>query len=240
MQTKICTKCNAEKSVDLFYFCKTRFSSQCKECIRLKGKYANGYEKPKNLPNEEWLDVPGFEGLYQASKFGRLKSLERKSWNGFCWHLTPEKILKQSNSGKYLCVGLSKNNKVKLRQTQVWIAMTFLNHIPKGFKIVVDHIDDDKHNNYLTNLQLLTNRENVNKGFSKMNLTSKYTGVRFSKKENRFISHICIKGSRQTYLGRFKEELDAHNTYQTALKNLDKYENDKQFRELVSKLNQKL
>lgn len=117
--------------------------------------------------------------------------------------------------------------------------MAFLNHKPCGFEIVVDHIDDNPQNNVLSNLQLLTNRQNIEKGFKRKKLTSRYTGVYFNKNENKFRASICIKGSRQVHLGYYKEEVEAGNAYQTALSNLDKYETDSQFRKLVKTLNQK-
>jgi len=245
MTTKKCIKCKEEKVASDFYNrkCrdKTTLSSQCKECIRLKGKYALGYEKTINLPDEIWKDIPGYEGIYQSSNFCRVKSLERKSWNGFCWITQREIILKpaKNSNGNYYFVGLSKKSKVRQFGIHILTAMAFLGHVPCGFEIVVDHIDDNPENNTLSNLQLLTNRENIIKGFSKMKLTSKYTGVYFNKNEKKFRASICIKGSRQVHLGYFKEEIDAHNSYQTAFKNLDKYENDSQFRQLVKTLNQK-
>jgi len=186
---------------------------------------------------EEWRDIPDYEGIYQASNLGRFKSLKRKSWNGFSWHLTSEKILKQSNSRKYLCVGLCKNNKVKIRQTQVWIAITFLGHVPCGFKIVVDHIDENQKNNNYKNLQLITNRENVNKSLEKINSSSKYRGVSYDTRVKKFKAAICIYHKKNVYLGYFINEIHAHYAYETALKNLDKYKNNKQFRKLVKKLN---
>jgi len=240
MQTKTCSKCGIEKDTTFFYLSKNRFSSHCKECFRLKGKYANGYEKPIDLPNEEWKDIPGYEGRYKASNFCRIKSLERKSWNGKQWITQKEIIMTPSkNEAGYSIVCLSKNRKLQNKGIHIWTAMAFLGHTPCGFKIVVDHIDDNPENNVLSNLQLLTNRQNVEKGFKRKKLTSKYTGVYFNKNEKKFRSSICISGTRQVHLGYFVNELDAHNTYQTALSNLDKYENDKQFRELVRKLNKK-
>jgi hypothetical protein len=190
----------------------------------------------QNQQEEIWKDIPGYEGLYQASSLGRVKSLERKSWNGFSLHLKKEIILKQSKQKKYFITTLSKENKTKSFLTHQLIAMAFLGHIPCGFKLVVDHIDNDTTNNNLDNIQLLTNRENVNK--RQLNKTSKYPGVYFNKNEKKWKTSICISGKRQVYLGYFINEIDAYKTYQKALSNLDKYENDKQFRELIKTLNQ--
>jgi len=152
MQTKICAKCKVEKELSFFYPKKYKgeiiHSSPCKECIRLKGKYALGYEKPLNLPDEIWKDIPEYEGFYQASNFCRIKSLERKSWNGNSWILQKEIIMLPSkNEAGYSFVALSKDGKLKSKGIHIWTAMAFLGHIQKGFEIVVDHIDDNPENN---------------------------------------------------------------------------------------------
>ena len=65
---------------------------------------------------EIWKDIPNYEGLYQASNLGRIKSLKRN------------KILNQiKSSDTYLQVFLCKNNKVKGYQVHRLIAKTFLN-----------------------------------------------------------------------------------------------------------------
>ena len=47
-----------------------------------------------NLEQEIWKDIKGYEGLYQVSNLGRVKSLERQVWNRFQMVNKPEKILK--------------------------------------------------------------------------------------------------------------------------------------------------
>jgi hypothetical protein len=175
---------------------------------------------------EEWRDIPNYEGIYQVSSLGRIKSFHKKG-----------RIMKQSLVDRYLYVILCKNKTKKNYFSQQLVAMAFLGHTPFGFKIVVDHIDDNELNNYHKNLQLLTNRQNIEKGFKRKNLTSKYTGVYFNKSEKKFRANIKIKHKKNCHLGYFKEELDAHNAYQTALNNLDKYESNKQFKELCSNYN---
>ncbi len=104
------------------------------------------------MENEIWKDIPGWEGYYQASNFGRIKSLVRKG-NRIERILTPERI----HNG-YLRVGLSRDNKLtgKLVHRLVWEA--FNGPIPEGKE--VNHIDEDKLNNRLENLNLMSRREN--------------------------------------------------------------------------------
>ena len=114
-----------------------------------------------NIENEIWKDIPNYEGLYQVSTIGRVKMLSKLQWNGFAFHNIKEKILKTniSNNGYYI-LGLSKNKTRKTIAVHKLMAITFLNHTPNKFVKVIDHIDNDKTNNNLNNLQIITNREN--------------------------------------------------------------------------------
>lgn len=168
---------------------------------------------------EIWKDIPGYEGLYQVSNLGNVKSLERIVLkNGKYPFLSKGKILKNNNIGKgYLVVFLSKNGNVKMFQIHQLVAIAFLNHIPNGHKIVVDHINNIRSDNRLENLQTITNRENLSK--DKKGGTSKYVGVSWNKAMKKWKSQIRINGNRK-HLGYFENELDAHNAYQKELKKL--------------------
>lgn len=166
---------------------------------------------------EIFKDIPGYEGLYQASNLGRIKSLPRiKEYSNGNNHITKEIILKSSNDGKgYLSIGLNKNRIAKTFRVHQLIAMAFLNHKPNGKrKIVVDHINNIRNDNRVTNLQLITQRENTSK--DKKIGTSKYVGVHWCKRNKRFMSIIRINGKKK-YLGSFNFEYDAHLAYQKEL-----------------------
>ena len=115
---------------------------------------------------EEWKNVLGYEGLYQVSNLGRVKSLSRtvKYKNGNL-NKFKEKILKLgADSYGYLRVTLSKNGKRKIGHVHKLVAIAFLNHSPNKYAEVVDHIDNNKLNNKLQNIQLVTNRINIKNG----------------------------------------------------------------------------
>ena len=192
---------------------------------------------------EIWKDIPGYEGCYQVSNYGNIKSLSRNQWNGKVFHLSKDKILKKRFSSKkdknghiYQIVGLNKDNKNKTFLVHQLMAIVFLDHKNTSRSLVVDHIDEDKRNNYLSNLQIISNRENVNKGLKKLNLTSRYDGVSFKKSSLKWIALICIKGSKQFHIGSYNSELEAKKAYEIAFNNLDKYEENNQFRKLIKKL----
>ena len=90
--------------------------------------------------------------------------------------------------------------------------MAFLNHKPCGHKMVVDHIDNNKLNDKLYNLQVITNRENVSK--DKKGGNSKYIGVH--KEKNKFRAAIRRDGKIK-YLGLFTDEKEAAKAYQNEL-----------------------
>ena len=92
---------------------------------------------------EIWKDIPKFEGYYQVSNFGRIKSLSR-------YQSKKERILTQSKTNHgYLSVCLSVVDK-KRYQTHQLVAICFLNHKPCGLEKVVDHKDNDRINNNLS------------------------------------------------------------------------------------------
>ena len=125
---------------------------------------------------EIWKDVLNYEGLYQVSNLGRVKSLKRKVRHFSGERLVPERILKGGVNDKgYILVNLGKKGTKKVFAVHKLVAIAFLNHKPCGYKLVVDHIDNNKLNNKLENLQIITQQENVLK--SKINFTQHFEGV---------------------------------------------------------------
>lgn len=169
---------------------------------------------------EIWKDIPDYEGYYQVSNLGRVKSLERKcianSYGGI--KLKKEKILSPSFNKGYLYVVLYFNRNKKTKSIHQLVAMAFLGHTPCGYKIVVDHINNIKTDNRIENLQLISNRENSSK--DKKNMYSKYTGVSWDKSKNKWKAQIRINGESK-HLGIFENEIDASNAYNKILKTID-------------------
>ncbi len=119
-------------------------------------------------------------------------------------------------------VRLYKNKIGKTFRTHQLIAMAFLNHVPNGHKLVVDHIDNDKLNNKANNLQLVSQRKNASKDQFRLNRSSQYVGVNLCKRakiKNRWVARITINGKMKR-LGGFNTELEANEAYCKALKEL--------------------
>lgn len=164
------------------------------------------------LEGEIWKDIEGYEGLYQVSNLGRVKSLPRKGVG------KNERILKQiDNTGGYLTVTIYLNKKGKIRRVHKLVAEAFLNHKPNGMNLVVDHINDIKIDNRVENLQIVTTRFNAFKTQGKY--SSKYKGVNWNNLKNKWQSRILIGGKRK-HLGYYDCELKAHLAYQNALKEI--------------------
>ena len=173
--------------------------------------------------DEKWKDIPGYEGFYQASSLGNIRSVNRfvNSINGSLRLLKGRVLVKHKNQKGYFSVCLKVNNKQRTKLVHQLIAKTFLNHKANGNKKVVDHINHDKSDNRIENLRVVSQRENLSNRKNKY--TSEYTGVSWCKSCNKWVSSIWINGKKKT-LGRFKNEIDAHFKYQEKLKEL---KNDK-------------
>lgn len=163
---------------------------------------------------EIFKDVPGYEGFYQISNLGNIKSMPIKRVNGTGCYISKEKKLSPVLVNGYYQLKLYKNKKYKYFKIHQLVAMAFLNHTPCGFELVVDHINNIKTDNKLENLQVITQRENSYKEQGKH--TSKYKGVSWYKATNKWHSQIQIN-KRTKHLGFFVNEYDAHLAYQKAL-----------------------
>lgn len=171
---------------------------------------------------EIWKDIENYKGLYQVSNLGRIKSFPR---NGT---IKQERILKQTidNNG-YLIVGLHKNNKAKKVCVHWLVASAF---IPKKeTDEVINHIDGNKLNNTLNNLERCTQSHNVKESI-RLGLQiphNKKPVIQYDLQEN-FVKEwksaceaerqlkisqanisACCRGVRKTtgkFIWRFKEE----------------------------------
>jgi hypothetical protein len=165
---------------------------------------------------EIWKDIKGYEGLYQVSNLGRVKSLSRLRFNNGGEFTSKEKILKPGKSKKYLLVVLYKNGKRKTFQVHQLVAMGFLGHKPCGMKMVVNHIDNNQANNRVCNLEIVSQRENSHTHHIG---TSKYKGVCWDSARSKWASKIMINGKIK-FLGRFNTEIEASIAYQNKLKEI--------------------
>jgi hypothetical protein len=115
---------------------------------------------------EQWKPVLGYEGLYEVSDQGRIRSLPGKRWNGQAMHFFKGRILKAQSKSKYKHVTLSKNGTVKNIRIHQIVANAFLPPCPGTHGKVrgcyhIDHINNDTYDNRALNLQWLSHYENT-------------------------------------------------------------------------------
>lgn len=146
---------------------------------------------------EIWKDIKGYEGVYQVSNYGRVKSLQRYrvSKSGTNQNVN-EKILKQScgKTHKYLNVTLAKNKKNKTFQIHRLVALYF---IPNPLnKSQVNHIDGNKQNNCVDNLEWCTCKENIHHAWK--------NGLNHISEKHR---KVASENAKQRWK-KYREELD--------------------------------
>lgn len=176
------------------------------------------------MDKEEWCKIIDYDG-YEISNYGNVKSYKNSRWG----NKLSFKLLKPRKDTKgYYFVSLNNKN----FPIHILVSIFFLNHKPdKSHNIVVDHIDNNKENNYYKNLQLITNRENCSK--DKITFTN-LTGVTYDKRKNKFQSRIRI-GSNRIHLGLFETKEEAYLMYLKAVSNINKYTgNNSNFRSILN------
>lgn len=172
---------------------------------------------------EQWKQVKGYEKQYLVSNFGKVKSLQRlvnhpKKGK----QIVRERTLKQSKSRKgYMRVCLSKEGNHKMFSVHRLVADAFINN--KYNKPCINHIDGNKNNNIVDNLEWCTNEENQSHAWNNgmkvriyKNATSKYPGVSWSKIGKKWIAQISINNKRN-FLGYYDQEEEAAKAYQNKL-----------------------
>lgn len=106
---------------------------------------------------EIWRDITGYEGIYQVSNLGRVKSLNYGRTG-------KEKILKTNTDKRgYLRICLCKDGKRKTYRVHRLVLPTF-NPVENMEQLEVNHIDENKENNKLSNLEWCTSEYNSNYG----------------------------------------------------------------------------
>ena len=113
------------------------------------------------LSNEIWKDIKGFEGLYQVSNLGNIKSYDRvvKCTHGKTRTIKGKTLKKIKLKDGYLYVHLYKNTIVTNKVIHRLVAEAFIENTLN--KEEVNHIDCNKHNNRVDNLEWVTPKENM-------------------------------------------------------------------------------
>lgn len=141
---------------------------------------------------EIWKDIIGYEGLYQVSNLGRIKSLDRIIKHKNCLYNRKGKILIQSIRNCYKSVCLyDKEHKMKIISSHRLVAIHFIKN--EYNKPCVNHIDSNKLNNRFDNLEWVTVSENS----MHYNYSVRKINKKFSQDEINDIRQNCIKGLKR-------------------------------------------
>lgn len=172
---------------------------------------------------EIWKDIPDYEGYYQVSDLGRVRSLDRVVIfvDGRERFYRGRLIEGSVDGGGYKQTTLSLNGRCQCLSFSRLVAMTFLGHEPNGHKLVVDHINGDKSDDRVENLRIVTHRANVSTCFrsDEESFSSQHVGVNWDKRLSKWKAQIYHNGV-STGLGYYDTEIEASNTYQSALSNI--------------------
>ena len=120
---------------------------------------------------EIWKDIEGYEGLYQVSNRGRVKSLSRKVTNAM-FSINEHFVKVVDNGNGYKSVSLWKDNKGKHFYVHRLVALAFVPNY-NGYKYI-NHKDEDKSNNDVSNLEWCTAKYNCNYGNHTKKLKKSY------------------------------------------------------------------
>tara|TARA_R110000744_G_C18960037_1_gene516768 strand:- start:38 stop:523 length:486 start_codon:yes stop_codon:yes gene_type:complete len=152
---------------------------------------------------ENWKDIPSYIGYYQVSDKGNVRSLDRYV-NGIN---KGKRLLRgkskplQKHPDGYYQIALSKYGVCKTFKNYQLVACAFLNFKPLS-GLVIDHIDNNPKNNNLSNLQIITHKENTQK--DKKNL-----GVSYHKYSGKWRVYNYLN-KKQVSLGYYETEAEAN------------------------------
>lgn len=147
--------------------------------------------------NEIWKDVRNYEGIYQVSNMGRIRSLDRyiPNTNGIGVRKIRGVMMKttKNNSG-YLCVSLHKKGHTKTCTIHRLVALAFIPN--KSNYSDVNHKDEDKGHNWADNLEWAKHKENMNYGNRNKKAGNKLKGTRTLSSNGKASKVICLKTNK--------------------------------------------
>lgn len=160
------------------------------------------------MEGEIWKDIQGYDGYYQLSNSGRVKSLSREILKKRGCFKTKSKILKQCVVNGYCYASISFNRKKMTYTVHRLVANHFIYN--KHNKPQVNHIDANKLNNIFKNLEWVSARENeCHKQSKNKNNTSIFTGVSFNLQSKKWRSKINFN-KKFIFLGYFNTQEEAY------------------------------
>lgn len=153
------------------------------------------------LPKQCWKDIEGYEGLYQVSNTGRVRSLNYKRTG-------KTKVLKQgTDKDDYKKVVLCKDGKNKVYLVHRLVALAFIPN-PNNYPMI-NHKDENRINNAVWNLEWCTQQYNCNYGNRNKKISKAIMGRTFTEEHKKKMSenHADFKGKNSSRYGKGKSIL---------------------------------
>lgn len=150
--------------------------------------------------SEVWKDIRGYEGFYQVSNYGRVRSITRtfKRKDGLV-KTFQERVLKQgTNPNGYKYVNLSKGSGVYCARVHRLVAQAFLNNernLP-----CINHKDEDKENNHVNNLEWCSYR--YNNTYNNKHLSRATKVLQYSQDGEFIKAYISVSEAEKTVIGK--------------------------------------
>lgn len=130
------------------------------------------------MEKEIWKKIPGFKDFYEVSNFGNLRSFSSKQ-NGKMMTLIREY---RGKLPLYLKTVLrTADNKNRTRPIHSLVMLAFCGPTPKG--MIINHIDGNKLNNRLDNLEFITQGQNIQHAYDHGLREKKFFGISYNSKE---------------------------------------------------------
>ena len=169
---------------------------------------------------EEWKDIKGFEGIYQVSNKGRVRTFRTKDgWVGFKITDTPKVMSTISHGNGYVYVTLVKDGKHYNKYVHRLVAESFIGDISKG--MVVNHLDYDRSKNCADNLEIITQKENTLYSKAKMSKPKTRNDNSYIRlRENVNMYEVTV--NRQ-YLGIYRTLEEARSVRDAYIKEINYY-----------------
>ena len=172
--------------------------------------------------DEIWKPIPGYEGLYEVSSWGNIKSLENKRKSSYgSFSINKEKQIKIFVTRKYYSCILTKNSIRKTIRVHRIVFKVFNDNTDRIISDLKDinHKDLDRLNNYYKNLEEVSKSENQTHRYMNTDKSSIFPGVTYKKDGNRkkrwYVSFSLNK--KRIYVGTFFTEYEGYRAYLKAL-----------------------
>jgi hypothetical protein len=157
---------------------------------------------------EKWKNIKGYENYYQISNAGNIRSKDRIIINSKGRKSRYKSKERKPSFSEYRLIALSKNGITKVFKISRLVAIHFIEK--KDGKGIVNHIDGNKYNDNVSNLEWCSYSENAihsfDKGLSKSK--NKIRGVFFEERRNKWTVYL-YRNNKNIFIGRFNSEKEA-------------------------------